>query len=144
MDKTTTPAASAAKTAQDTIREYVLHKRGCRILHPYGESQFCTCGLDAALASLKSLDGQAQPSDPSLSVEEAMEVVDELLWDASCGSCNWTGLYENCNFLDNDPDREARCPKCGNHPMYTRYMDDGDIEKCRGQFSERLTKATKP
>ena len=133
MDKTA--AASAAKTAQDTIREAL---EDARIVVAN------THLINAALASLKSLDGQAQPSDPRLSVEEAMEVVDELLWDASCGSCNWTGLYENCNFLDNDPDREARCPKCGNHPMYTRYMDDGDIEKCRGQFRERLTKATKP
>ena len=49
MDKTTTPAASAAKTAQDTIREAL---EDARIVVAN------THLINAALASLKSLDGQ--------------------------------------------------------------------------------------
>lgn len=118
MDKTTTPAASAAKTAQDTIREALDQGSLCsNVAYNLGQHRedseqilgtvrkFDELRL-AALASLKSLDGQAEPSVPRLSVEEAMEVVKEWALDW----CDWSVIAS----------------------------DDGK------DLRERLTKATKP
>lgn len=74
INRVCTKRPQAMKTAIEQVREYMEHKPHCMMIHPDGHR--CDCGYDAALTSLKSLEGQGWISvDERLPIKEKWVIV---------------------------------------------------------------------